>query len=58
MANTMHAVEPLRGLGQRQVFLIDVLALSQRHVTHQEQPRAVGDAGLRVLQAGAAAAES
>lgn len=50
----MHAVESLRGLGQRQVSLTDVLALSQRHVTHQEEPRAVGDAGLRVLQTGAA----
>lgn len=50
----MDAVAPVRSLGQRQVSLAHVFALPQRHVAHQQQPRAVAGVALCVLQAGSA----
>lgn len=50
----MDAVVAVRSLGQRQVSLAHVFALPQRHVAHQQQPRAIGCVPLSVLQAGSA----
>lgn len=56
-ADPVHAVVSLRGLGQRQVSLVDVFAPSQRHITHQQQPRAVRHTGPGVIQTGAVGGE-
>lgn len=53
-ADPVDAVVPVRRLGQRQVSLAHVFALSQRHVAHQQQPLAIARVALCVLQAGAA----
>lgn len=53
LADPVHAVESLWSLSQCVVSLVDVLAMSQRHVTHQQQPRSVCHAGLGVSQNGA-----
>lgn len=50
----MDAVVSLWSLVQRQVFLVDIFALSQRHVAHQQQPSAVRFAAQGIFQTGAA----
>lgn len=52
-ADPVHAVVSLRSLGQSDVSLVEVLATSQRHITHQQQPGAVCLTGLGVFQTGA-----
>lgn len=51
-AEPMDTLVPVRSPGERQVSLVHVLALSQSHVAHHEQPRAVTGVAHRVLQAG------
>lgn len=51
--DAVDAVVSLRGLCQGGVSLVQVPAAAQGHVTHQQQPRAVGHAGAGVFQAGA-----
>lgn len=50
----MDTVVSLWSLVQRQVFLVDIFALSQSHVAHQQQPSAVRLAAQGILQTGAA----
>lgn len=56
-ADPLHAVVPVRSLGQRQVSPAHVFALPQRHLAHQEQPRAVRRVALSVFQAGSVEGE-
>lgn len=51
-ADPVDGVEPVWSSGQRQVSLVQVFALPQGHVAHQQQPRAVGRLATRVLQTG------
>lgn len=56
-ADPVDTVVSLWGPGQRQVLLVDIFALSQRHVAHQQQPSAVRYAAQGIFQTGAAGAE-
>lgn len=53
-ADPVDTVVSLWSLVQCQVFLVDIFALSQRHVTHQQQPSAVRFAAQGIFQTGAA----
>ena len=52
-ADPMHAVVSLRSLGECWISLVDVPAMSQLHITHKQQSRAVRHTGLWVFQTGA-----
>lgn len=56
-ADAVDTVVSLWSLVQRQVFLVDIFALSQRYVAHQQQPSAVRFAAQGIFQTGAAGEE-
>lgn len=49
----MYTVVAVRGAGQSGVFLQEVFTATQRHITHQQQPRAVSYTGLGVFHTSA-----